>query len=197
MSSPGSVTVWLSQLQAGDPLAAERLWQGYFHKLVNLAQQRLRGHAVADGEDVALSALDSFCRGARAGQFPRLDDRHDLWQLLVMLTARKVCRLLRAEGRLKRGGGAVRHLSALAAEDEGVAEVIGTEPTPEFAAEVAEELRQRLEALGDGELRTVAEAKMEGYSNAEIAQRLGVTERTIERRLGVLRKLWGDREGSS
>jgi hypothetical protein len=108
MSSSGSVTVWLGQLQAGDPLAAERLWQGYFHKLVNLAQQRLQGRppAVADGEDVALSVIDSFCRGAQRGQFPRLDDRHDLWQLLVMLTARKVCRLLRDERRLKRGGGA-------------------------------------------------------------------------------------------
>jgi DNA-directed RNA polymerase specialized sigma24 family protein len=199
MSSPGSVTIWLGQLQAGDPLAAEHLWRGYFHKLVNLAQQRLRGRppAVADEEDVALSAFDSFCRGARQGQFPRLDDRHDLWQLLVLLTARKVCRLLRDERRLKRGGGAVRHLSALADEDAGMAEVIGAEPTPEFAAEVAEELRRRLEALGDNELRAVAVAKMEGHSNAAIAERLGVTERTVERRLGVLRKLWSEKEGDS
>ena len=35
---------------------------------------------LADEEDVALSAFDSFCRGAEQGRFPRLDDRDDLWQ---------------------------------------------------------------------------------------------------------------------
>jgi DNA-directed RNA polymerase specialized sigma24 family protein len=197
MSSPGSVTVWLGQLQAGDPQAAEHLWQGYFHKLVNLAQQRLRGRppAVADGEDIALSAIDSFCRGAREGRFPRLDDRDDLWQVLVLLTARKVCRVVRDNCRQKRGGGEVQHLSALA--DDGLAEVIGHEPTPDFAFQVAEELRERLKKLPNEELRQVAMAKMEGHSNAEIANRLGMIERTVERRLSVLRSLWGDEGGET
>jgi RNA polymerase sigma factor (sigma-70 family) len=197
MSSPGSVTVWLGQLQAGNPQAAERLWQGYFHQLVNLAQQRLRGRppAIADEEDIALSAFDSFFRGAQQGRFPRLDDRQDLWQLLVMLTARKVCRLLRDQRRQKRGGGAVRHLSALGGEEDGMAEVIGTVPTSDFAAEVAEEFRRRLESLNDPQLREVAVWKMEGHSSSEIAERLGVTERTVGRRLLAIRKLWSEKEG--
>ena len=43
----------------------------------------------ADEEDVALSAFDSFCRGAEQGRFPQLDGRDDLWHLLVVITVRK------------------------------------------------------------------------------------------------------------
>jgi DNA-directed RNA polymerase specialized sigma24 family protein len=190
------VTVWLGKLKAGDPGAADKLWEGYYRRLVGLARQRLRGlpRAAADEEDVALSAFDSFFRGAEEGRFPRLADRHDLWQLLVLITARKACRLIRHERRQKRGGGAVRQLSALA-DDEAIAEVIGREPTAEFALQVAEECRVRLDALSDPDLRTVALLKMEGRTNAEIAAGMGVVERTVERRLALLRKLWNDEEG--
>ncbi len=192
MTSSGSVTLWIQALQAGDdPAAAQRLWEGYFHKLVVLARRKLAGRprAAADEEDVALSAFDSFCRGAQEDRFPRLADRHDLWALLVLLTARKACHLIRHERTQKRGGGAVRHLSALGGEADGIANCVGREPTPEFAAQVAEECRRRLEALDDT-LRAVALAKMEGRSSAEIADRLGVVERTVERRLALIRKLW-------
>jgi DNA-directed RNA polymerase specialized sigma24 family protein len=193
MPTSGAVTVWLDRLKAGDPQAADRLWEGYYRRLVGLARHRLRAlpRAAADEEDVALSAFDSFFRGAAQGRFPRLADRDDLWQLLVLLTARKAHRLIQHERRQKRGGGAARHLSAV--EDEGgAAEVIGPEPTPEFAAQVADEYRARLDGLDDADLRAVALLKMEGYGNAEIAARLGVVERTVERRLGLIRKLWSD-----
>jgi DNA-directed RNA polymerase specialized sigma24 family protein len=62
---------------------------------------------------------------------------------------------------------------------------------------VAEEFRRRLEALPNDELRAVALAKMEGYNNAEIAARLAVAERTVERRLTLIRKLWREEEGAA
>jgi DNA-directed RNA polymerase specialized sigma24 family protein len=191
MDAPGSVTVWIAELKAGDAEAAQRIWQGYFERLVQLARARLLGRprASADEEDAALSAFDSFCRGAAPGKFPRLLDRDDLWQLLVMLTARKAYRLIRDERRHKRGGGAVRQLSALG-EDVALGEIIGREPTPDFAAQVAEECQRRLDLLGDPDLRTVALAKMEGRTNAEIAAHLGVVERTVERYLQLVRNVW-------
>ena len=52
----------------------------------------------ADEEDVALSAFDSFCRGAQRGRFPQLDDRDNLWRLLVVITSRKAVDLAQHEG---------------------------------------------------------------------------------------------------
>src|SRR5262245_11049219 len=56
MATPGSVTCWLDLLRAGDPAAAQKLWEGYFRRLVGLARARLRAapRRAADEEDVAL-----------------------------------------------------------------------------------------------------------------------------------------------
>ena len=55
-SSSGSVTHWIGLLEAGDPAAAQKLWQAYFQRLVGLARKKLRGtpRRAADEEDVAL-----------------------------------------------------------------------------------------------------------------------------------------------
>jgi hypothetical protein len=107
MSSDGSVTRWIDQLQLGDPAAVQQLWQRYFQRLVGLARKKLANapRRVADEEDVALSAFDSFCRNAEQGRFPDLADRDGLWRLLVVMTARKAGHLRRDQGRQKRGGG--------------------------------------------------------------------------------------------
>ena len=84
----GSVTRWVSALKQGDQAAASGLWESYFRRLVGLARARLRDapRLVADEEDVALSAFDSFCRRAQAGQFRSLHDRDDVWQILALIT---------------------------------------------------------------------------------------------------------------
>src|SRR4051812_37747280 len=100
-----SVTRWLAGLQQGEPdEPAQRLWGRYFDRLVHLARARLRAapRGPADEEDVALSAFDSFCRGAAEGRFPRLGGRDDLWRLLVSITTRKAQAAARRERRLKR-----------------------------------------------------------------------------------------------
>jgi DNA-directed RNA polymerase specialized sigma24 family protein len=197
MSSKGSVTQWLAQVQAGDTEAAQRLWQRYFGRLVALARVKLRGapHGLADEEDVALSAFDSFYRGVEQGRFPLLQDRDNLWKLLVVITARKAGKLKRDEGRQKRGGPRSGDCAA-PQEDQELHEVIGREPSPAFAAQVAEECRRLLDSLKDDAARAVALCKMEGYTNEEIAAKLDCAPRTVERKLGVIRSRW-EKEGQA
>jgi DNA-directed RNA polymerase specialized sigma24 family protein len=192
----GSITLCLGLLGQGDAKAAQVIWDRYFQRLVGLARGRLRSaqRRAADEEDVVVSALDSFFRRAQSGQFPRLEDRDDLWQLLFVLTVRKAIGLARHEQRKSRGGGRLRVLSDL--EGLRVEEVIGDVPTPELAAQVADECHRLLGRLGDETLRHVALWKMEGYTNAEIADKLGCVRHTVERKLRSIRAIWsGDRGG--
>ena len=147
---------------------------------------------MADEEDVALSALDSFCRAAREGRFPDLADRDGLWRLLLQMTVHKAMNLARHERRQRRGEGRAKSLDDdQVVSDQGiVANIVGREPTPEFAAMMADECRRLLEKLDDPQLRELAVAKMEGYNNEEIARRFECSLRTVERRLRLIRKEW-------
>jgi DNA-directed RNA polymerase specialized sigma24 family protein len=197
MSGPGSVTHWIDELKAGGQAATQPLWQRYFQRLVARARLKLAGvpRRAADEEDVALSAFDSFCRAAEQGRFPQLEDRNDLWQLLVVITDRKAGALARFERRQRRGGGKVLDEAALQADggsaaDSPLGHIIGQEPSPEFAAQVAEECRRLLDILKDAELQAIALRKMEGYTIEEIAQQQGVVPRTTKRKLQLIRRMW-------
>jgi DNA-directed RNA polymerase specialized sigma24 family protein len=186
MPDDASITFWIDKLKAGDPDAAQPLWNRYFQHLVSLAYQRLRGapRAAADEEDVALSAFRSFCAAAEQGRFPVLNDRDDLWKLLVVITERKSLNLVRDQARLKRGG-------AMTAPDPPIlADVPGREPTPLFAAQIAEECQRLFDQLENEILRKIARDKMEGFTNDEIANRHALALRTVERKLGLIRRIW-------
>ncbi len=197
-----SVTVWIESLKAGDAAAAEQLWRRYFEALVHLARNRLRGapRAVADEEDAALSAFDSFVRGAAGGRYPRLDDRDDLWRLLVVITERKALDQAQRECRQKRGGGRVESLSGsvrAADSDADLACLAEGGPTPEFVALVADECRSLMGQLSDESLRQVARLRMEGYTNEEVADRLGCSLRSVARKLEIIRRTWIGEEGTT
>jgi DNA-directed RNA polymerase specialized sigma24 family protein len=192
--SAESVTRWIDALKRGDDAAATALWQRYFDRLVRLAQGRLAPahRRVADGEDVALSAFRVLCDGAARGRFPDLTDRNDLWRLLTVLTVHKAIDARRHHTRRKRGGG-VRGESVfdeLPGGGQGLDQFLADEPTPEVLAMLAEEHDRLLAVLGDDSLRQVALHKLEGFTNEEVAQRLGMTCRSVERKLQRIRTRW-------
>jgi DNA-directed RNA polymerase specialized sigma24 family protein len=193
MPSDGSITHWLGKLQAGDPAAAQQLWERYFQRLVGLARLKLRHvpRRTADEEDVALSVFDNFCRDAGDGRFPQLLDRDSLWRLLAVITARKAAHLIRDETRLKRGGAVPPSETAGRAESDLILEqVLSREPTPEMAAQMAEECQRLLKRLGDSELEAIAVARMEGSSVEEVAEKFGYAARSIKRKLQLIRHIW-------
>ena len=196
MDDEDEVTVWLRNLTRGDPRAGQVLWDRYFERLVSYARRKLEGmpRRVADEEDVALSAMQSFCQGAAEGRFPQLNDRQDLWKLLITIAARKAHKQRRKQATSKRGGGLVRGESVFfqVGADEagaGLDQAVGAEPTPEFALEVAEECERRMACLDDS-LREIALYRLAGLTHVEIAAKLGCAVRTVERKAERIRAQW-------
>jgi DNA-directed RNA polymerase specialized sigma24 family protein len=187
MSPDGSITTWIHALSDGNDDVAQHLWERYFQRMVELARNKLRASIsrAADEEDVALSAFHSFCQAAAEQRFPRLANRDDLWQVLVVLTARKALDQRKYATRKKRAESSTRPLDEAALDT-----VIGADPDPAFAALVADEFRFLLDRLDDPQLRQIALRKLEGYTNDEIAAELDCTVRTIGRRLALIRDLW-------
>ena len=190
MSESKDVSHWIDLVKDGDSAAADRIWRLYFERLVRAVRGRLQGgnRAVTDEEDVALSVFDSFYEAAEKGRFPDLSDRDDLWRLLLRMAARKVVDKRRRDQRQRRGGDVRVHSLDQADEEDRIIQAIGDEPSPEMALMMQETVGRFFSHLGVGPLGEIAGAKLEGYSNAEIARRLGCSERTIERRLRLIRE---------
>lgn len=193
----GSVSRHLASVKRGDPAALELLWRRYYPQLLNLARSRLRGFGIrhADEEDVVVAAFDAFYRAASQGKYPGLCDRHGLWRMLLTITANNARDVIRKEHSAARGGGRVLDQSVLnrnfeAETDAGLEQLISSEPTPAFAALLAESYGERLRSLNDDVLQRVAVLKLEGFENREIAGQLQFTERTVERKLALIRKAW-------
>lgn len=192
--SEGFATHWITELNAGNPRAAQELWDRYFRRIAALARRKLRGlpSAIADEEDVAVSAFRTFFRRAREGQFPQLRGGDDLWPLLVRITACKAFNLQRRERQAKRDARRNLPTGAGPTEQELVA-LIGAEPSEQFAGELVEEFRHLIGLLPDDELRRIAVLKLEGLETAAIAGKLDLHERQVQRRVKVIYALWRER----
>ena len=90
MSSDGSVTAWLKQLQAGEEEALGRLHARYSAQLRALSHGRLNPRAcrAADEDDLLQESFWEFCRGLRAGRLC-LNNRNDFLGLMTTIISRR------------------------------------------------------------------------------------------------------------
>ncbi|MFO0888272.1 MAG: ECF-type sigma factor [Isosphaeraceae bacterium] len=201
-SAAGSVTRWIGDLKAGDTRALAALWDRYFTMLVRKIRARLCASraptAVSDEEDLALSVINALNSGIRNGRFPDLDDRDDLWRVLAHLVK---CKLIDRQRRehtgknpdlktIREADMIVRACEVNGAKLPMLDGLLAAGPTPEMTAELAEELRLRRDALGRSDYRRIAELKLMGYTNSEIALELGCMVRSVQLKLELMRKRW-------
>ncbi len=197
--SQGTITQLVVKVKGGNQQAAFAIWQRYFDRLVAIARRKLAGcpRAAADEEDVVLSAFGSLLRGAESNKFQRLNDRDDLWQVLVMLTVRKAINHRNRELAQKRGSGRVLGESALFGSasncdgdlEAGIVRVVDARPSPAFMAELEDEMQQ-LFGLLDEEQQRIVLWRLEGHTNRQIAERLERTESWVERKFRRVRRQW-------
>jgi RNA polymerase sigma factor (sigma-70 family) len=179
-----AISHWLERSKAGDEQAFEQLWQHYYSRLIALARATVVRSRVplADEDDVVQSALASFYFRAKEGRFPDLHDRTGLWKLLLTITLCKARAILRKEHNRR------QNLLRLSPRTGAAIE----EPSPELAAEWADQVGRLMSELDDPLLQRIALAKLEGYRNDEIASQVGKSVPTVERKLHRIRDLWSD-----
>ena len=193
-----STTHWIGRLRQGDSAAAFELWDRYSKRMQSLGRSRLHGMSPTafDEEDVALSAYGAFCSAVQEGRYNSLQGRDDLWPLLATYTVRKANDRLKGEAAWKRSGreagGPIRDDSAL------LTHVPSSELDPALSALLKDEFQRLMQALNDPELERLVVLKLDGHTNEEIAIHLGLTRRTIQRMLGLVRAIWrAEMEGAA
>jgi DNA-directed RNA polymerase specialized sigma24 family protein len=197
MSNDYSVTEWLAALKSDRSIAAERLWERYVEKLARLARTTLRAlpRRAGDEDDVLAEVFADFLQGVQQRRFERLNDRHDLWQILTMLTECKAIGLIRRETAAKRGHGETNGESAFdrcskRSDQRCIGQVVGRDPDPQFAAEVADMLGHLMRLLDNDLLRSLARDNLAGYTQQEMAKRHGISLPTVQRKLKLISEKW-------
>lgn len=193
-----SVTVWLRQISQGDQEAARQLWDRYSAALQRLIRNRYPKafNAAADEEDLVQSVFQALWTGAAARQWDSVQDRSELWWLLLAITRRKAISRQVYNLRLKRGGNTVAFSELeTAAQDSSQnrpLDIEGDSAPAELILMLQEERERLLHRLRDDVLRSIAVWKLDGYTHEEIAAKLGVTPRTIIRKLCLIREDWSE-----
>ncbi|TWT95406.1 RNA polymerase sigma factor [Botrimarina colliarenosi] len=196
MTPTGSVSVWIAGLQSGDAAAFESIWRRYAQQLAADVQRRLSARSAAyDGEDVAQSVFTAIWTAAESGRLQEVRSRDELWWFLTAIAQRKSIDRLRRDNAQKRGGGRVEGESSLNGRGVlfSIDRLIGEAPAPDFIAEMQEQYAVLMASLGEDLLVQIAHARLAGYDVAEIAQRVGVSHRTVERKLKIIRGRWASR----
>jgi hypothetical protein len=196
MSTNSEIASAIRRVKEGDENGVETIWGTFFPRLVRFARGQLEvmPREVRDSEGVALSAVHSCCRRMKAGRFQHVTNQHELWKLLVAITARKACANRRYEFAKKRDARRTKRENVLlGADGEGEPrrglDGLAVDRAADWAKDVAETCEHLLGCL-DEKSRSVALLTLEGYSAKEIAKRLDCVDRTVERKLARIRDKW-------
>jgi DNA-directed RNA polymerase specialized sigma24 family protein len=190
-----SVIRWLEGLKAEDELdeVAQQLWKRHFDRLVRLARAAFRTVAwgAAEEQDEVARAVENICRAATQSTLPGISDPDDLWRLVLTMTSQRVIDIKKRGARAQTDPGGIRFDGGSSADGAGcIVQTIVADPVVEYAGRTITEYRRLLELLGDEALCIIVLMKFEGYRNDQIATSLGTSLRSVERKLGVIRKRW-------
>lgn len=187
----GDVTQILSQLEAGDPAAADQLMRIVYQQLRRLAARKMAREAPGHTLEPTALVHEAYLRllGADGGQ--AWENRNHFFAAAAEAMRRILIENARRKGRLRHGEGHIR----VRLEDEDVAVV---DPQDDVIA--LDEALGRLESVDAGAAKLVKLRYFTGLTMAEAAEALGMSLRTAERnwtyaRTWLHRELGRDKNG--
>lgn len=162
---------------AGDAGAADRLYAGAYDELKAIASRSLRGVGRGDQLQTTVLVNECYLKLAAAGAVGAHTRQH-----FLALCARAMRQIIVDSARRQlagKRGGSDAHAVSLSNLD-----LASGEASPALPPEAVAALDQALDELGSREprLARIAECRIfSGMECAEVAQVLGVTERTVQR----------------
>ena len=194
MSANGSISGWIATLRGGNLEPIQQLWDRYKSGLIAAARRHLSTvpKLTVNDDDIAQSVLVAIWRGGEAGLFDKVADRDELWWTLLKITRRKVVTAYRRERTKKRGKWWIASKERLATDlgIESIGDLLDSRPSPEMICAIEEQTGRLIDCLRKPDLQKVAVWRIEGLSVNEIAERLSLTPRSIERKLNIIRRRW-------
>ncbi len=185
----GSVSGWISKMRQGDSIAINKLVSRYFGKISAFAENKLRRgiRVTDDGEDIAISVLQTITRYTAEGRYPNLQDRDDLWLLMIVIAQHAVVDRQRT---VMKRVPMYTMTDILETYNCNLDEFLGKEDSEAKAMEIFECWEKLLKSLPDDPSRDVAKLKLEGHSNRQISEILQSAPRTVDRKVNTIAKQW-------
>ncbi|MBX9789696.1 MAG: hypothetical protein K2Y37_12335 [Pirellulales bacterium] len=175
---------WIAQAKAGDLSALARLHQRYWPALVGLARHRLHGSPIpSDEEDIAQQAFLDFYHAVQRQRVPKLVNRQQFLALLSHIISCKACNEVTHELTARRGGGRVQQGSA-------ITRLVDDSAYSPLQEAILKDCYQKYVATMPENLREFAELFLQGHTREQIAAALGCADRTVDRKLAILREYW-------
>lgn len=167
---------WFAALASGDPSIEEEFWKTYAGPLHRVADRQLSQQLKrrVDPEDVVQSACRTFFRRVRQGEF-QLQDRSDLWRLLLTITLNKARMQARFHGRACRGMDREQSLAEEPAGGKGknFEDALAEIDFNDFLESILKHLSE--------EQQEILQRTLDGQTQDEIAAAVGCSQRTVRR----------------
>jgi len=169
------ITLLLRRATEGDRAALDQVFESLYPELRRVARARLHSQGRADAMSTTMLVHESFMRLVNASGL-RLEDRHHFFAYAAKTMRNVIIDSAREHLAERRGGGA-EHVT-LGGDD--ALHVADTSPSDELLR--VNDALLELEALDPALVQVVEMRYFGGYSEQEIAEMQGVTERTVRRR---------------
>jgi RNA polymerase sigma-70 factor (ECF subfamily) len=167
----------LVRFQAGEDDAATALYTRYAERLMQLANRSTGDDLSArvDAEDIVQSVFRTFFRRVSDGHY-LIPESEELWKLLLVIALNKVRMIAEHHRAAKRDVSHTRFL--------GTHEVANTTDATEVLRMTIDDI---LVTLPESHQQIVY-ARIDGYEIGEIAERVSMSRRSVERILQSFRK---------